>query len=470
MYPVIPQNPQREKIFGSPEQVEKEALKLVELIQLHASFNGLKFPYNRQRTLEKVANIWKDARNTQAFICDLDTFKANLIDQHKEDRRVMPQAVSQFFIEKINATQTMRDLQKLTKRILQLHQFLHTSPIQKSHHGLKGPTLLTNFSRFDLKKDTLSAVSYVMKSTDVEEFCGNRLYQELIANIQNTPAAAYSVPVASGLAFNQNQYQKYNGSIRNLTAEQSNQIQNAFLAVVNALDPEIEIHGPNLMISETIQGENLFEFARSKYPHLSDAQKQQLFFNLAKVVPLDIILGNLDRLIRCEFTPEGCNLAEYEANPGNFMLSQEQEGGLVTVHLIDNALDQNLISSEQAKLQYIQLIQTLFTEENPEKILTKFVLVCLKKGFLFTTENKKDRLKLLEELDPILKDLDNFALPAIEDGIREGIQELRSSHVPFWNSLDSEPLKQQLQHIHPGLLSAVNERMEAFSLITNSRS
>jgi hypothetical protein len=51
--------------------------------------------------------------------------------------------------------------------VLQLHQFLQISPIKKSHHGLKGPTLLTNFSRYDLKKETISAVSHVMKWTDI---------------------------------------------------------------------------------------------------------------------------------------------------------------------------------------------------------------------------------------------------------------------------------------------------------------
>lgn len=464
----MPPVPQRERIvFGQPQEVLKETSKLQGLVQFDAAL-----PVNRQKTLDYITRIWaSESQNCQNREESVETRKMRLKDANRTRPLMgMSSSVSQILCSKIDAAETHEEIDKLARRILKISASLSpASPMKKSQVGLTGPTLLVSYGKSDLKAK-FSILAYVLKWTNREEIAGNLLYSAF-ANRFAKQSLGFSVPANRGFDFEKKLSKSADEELSDLEEGLSNALDASFTSVVASFDPAMKRYGEQVMVTERIQGSNLFDFSigKDKYEALSESQKRELFVQMGKIVPLDILFGNNDRLLKFNLMADPRQgLATLGSNAGNLMLRQEEANGDPLIYAIDNGIDSELVSNPEKMKQYLAIMTILFAQENPETEMAKHMVQNLAAGLKEKVEDIEDpqeSRKAMEGLKPILADLEKIALPAFEQGIREMLAELRQELIPAWRSPDAEPLKQQLRTIYPELLDAIEERINTFQPI-----
>ncbi len=454
-------SPTTERIFGSSQQVLKETSRLGQLIAFDRVLSKIPYPCTRQAVLKRTVDAWQPVLEVTN-----DTFestKRKLLEQVQPERKTMPTSVSQFLTAKITAGNTAAEMHKVAQRVLKDCTSATVSPVKKSHAGLTGPTLLVSYPKTNLQ-DKFSLVAYVIKWSDREEIAGNLLYRAFSQKFGSDSPLGFSVPKCCGFDFDSNLQVTSDNTLVSLPTDVSKAIKASFQSVAHNLSPDMELHGKQIMAMERIQGENLYDFAKSKYAGLDDAQKKELFYNLGKLVPLDILLGNNDRLLKLDISGDNF-LNSFEANLGNVMLSQEQLNGNPRLHAIDNALEGDLSSNKQIQKRYLEIIQTMFKDPNSPQAFAKSMTRSISDAL--NTQLSEEPLAAAKEtqvrLGPLFQDLGTIAQPAFEAGIRDGIALLRKELIPAWDSERSAELKKQLATLHPALLEAVNERLTAFA-------
>jgi hypothetical protein len=468
MSSAMPPVSQRERIvFGQPQEVLKETLKLQELVQFDAAL-----PMNRQKTLDYIAKIWQpESQSSRDKEESVEERKMRLRDANRTRPIIgMSPSVSQILCGKIDAAETHKEIDKLARRILKISASLSpASPMKKSQAGLTGPTLLVGYGKSDLKAK-FSIMAYILKWTNREEVAGNLLYNAF-ANQFAKQSLGFSVPANRGFDFERRLSKSYDERISDLEEGLSNALEASFTSVATSFDPQMKRYGEQVMVMERIQGSNLFDFSigKGKYEALSESQKRALFVQMGKIVPLDIIFGNNDRLLKFNLRADPRQgLATLGSNAGNLMLRQEQANEDPILYAIDNGIDSELVSDPEKMDRYLTIMTILFAQENPETEMAKHMVQDLAAGLqekVEEIEDPRESKKAREGLKPILADLEEIALPAFEQGIREMFIELREELILAWRSPDAEPLKQQLRTIYPELLDAIEERINIFQPI-----
>lgn len=450
-----------ERIFGSPEQVLKETSRLGELISFDRILSKLPFGCTRLAVLKRTTEIWQPVLDVTHD--NFEHTKHKLLEQVQPERKTMPNAVSNLLTAKINATTTAAELHKVARRILKDCTSAMVSPVKKSQVGHTGPTLLVGYSKSNLK-DHFSLIAYVLKWTNLEEICGNMLYTSFLTNFGQRPFNGISIPKNCGFNFEPNMHKTEDGRLVPVDTQTASQLRVSLQSAVSSLDPTIKLYGEQLLVTERIQGENLFDFARFKYETLTEAQKKQLFYNIGKLVPFDLVLGNDDRMLQLTFDRDyNYSLDIYESNVGNVMVSQDKKNGEPELFAIDNALQVEHIVNKPVRAKYLKFIRELFSAKTPEIAMAKHMVQSFERGFISTADDVQPSAKeALQQLQPILNEIPTLALPAFEAGIRDGIALLRDELIPAWNSDRSAELKKQLAALHPALLEAVEERINAF--------
>ena len=89
----------------------------------------------------------------------------------------------------------------------------------------------------------------------------------------------------SGFDFDRNLQVSSNSTLVPLSPDVSTAIKSSFTSVAHTLNPNMELHGKQIMAMERIQGENFYDFAKSKYAGLDNSQKKELFYKFRNSSP-----------------------------------------------------------------------------------------------------------------------------------------------------------------------------------------
>jgi len=446
-------------LSSSPEHLCRSGKTLLRLTKLD---NALSLKRNREQVISELANIWRTAQKTLSISLN------DALQLSDKKLQLLGPRIHAIYIPELKESITIEAFHKTLRRFFKDTYSLTISPLKKSHRGNKGPTFLVSYSRPDHSFQTTKLHYFVLKWTDWNEVCCNRLYGAFLSNFSGkAPNNSLCTPLTANIDFSCNIYEKADGSQIQLSLDLSNELNETFLAIARA-----KMHVPDempkdkqIMLSERIQGENLFDFARTKYPFLSEEQKKSIFHRLGEIAMLDVVMGNLDRLVQIMGDGEEYQLDNFEANLGNVMVywtKQEEEPPLL--YAIDNGIDLDLIHSTAHKKQYLMFLQTLFQDPEMEKTLACNLKETMQSALRTQADDVSEgnTIEIRKELELFTQDVNSLGEEMLATGFVAMASKLSSILIPKWEEEEAIALKQHLAWTYPELLEAIDERLNIF--------
>ena len=221
------------------------------------------------------------------------------------------------------------------------------------------------------------------------------------------------------------------------------------------------------MIAERVSGENLFDFAQTRYTFLQDHQKEVVFKGIGKIAMLDLVLGNLDRLVQI-FTHQGAYcLMDLEANLGNVMISLSENQP--TIYAIDNGIERDLIEDSTMKDKYLHFLQNLFASDDWKEQVARNIVESIMSALRTQIDDVSDGNII--EIKRQMKDFSGDVQPIGYSAILEGIQEMEkilASTLSSWLHQKGDSVQQYLQETYPELHTALSERINVFVSMRSS--
>jgi hypothetical protein len=336
---------------------------------------------------------------------------------------------------------------------------LVVSPVKKSSLGEEGPTLLINYPRNDKTK------AYVVKWTNKNELCSHRVYEQM-STFFNHPEDGVGFLTTRGTIFDfaKGVQELSDRNLHQLSAEETRCLQKNFKDLLSSAAPEKKPKDREIFVSDFIFGENLFDFAYTKYPLLTSEQKVTLFTRLARLALLDLLVGNLDRLIRVEQNKGQYSLDAVEANLGNVMLVWRQEmEEPPRIYAIDNTMNAKLLSDPAEKVLYNEFLTRLCSDTLMVELLANNMLDCIL-GALVTQvdDSGKNVREVREKLKVFQEDLRSIGRSAFVSGLHQMTAYLKTRLIPEWNQEEGASLRAYLEAIAPEFLISLQERLDIF--------
>jgi hypothetical protein len=451
------------KIFGDEKQVLQASKALLRLSQLD-QFLSEDVIEGREENAMLLSKVWENAKENLSM--PFEEAKKKLQGEFNFFSPVLIEYSAQGL-----AVQGRIQLEKFLDRNLNDLTSVQIAPIKKSHRGNKGPTLLVSYPKYR-SNGSEKRVEFVIKWTQWSEILCNRIYEFFLRAVKKTSKERYeiSVPRASGLDFEARLYQKKTGEFQILSDTAAQELYHNFLRTSQIYTSKKIEDNQQLMISDRVRGENLFDFAKSKYEFLRLDQKKSIFRSLATIAFLDLLMGNLDRMIQVHFsnTKQEYCLEDFEANFGNVMISwsvQSNENPILFA--IDNGIDEVLINNSTYQEKYIEFLKNLFNTSQFEKILAKNMIG----SFINTLSTQVDDegenvLEVKKQLAVYSGDLDKFVFEVFVEGFLWMSEELRQNLIPSWLSNDQSLTNEHLFPLHAQIHQAINKR---FKVLQDSR-
>ena len=443
------------KIFYFYPALEKFSQTLMRLSLVDSAIS--RHP-GRGRLIGNLTRIWIEAEDQLKL--SFESSKALSLQAIK----LLPPSARSIYTSEIDNISEVSFLQKFIQRCLQDAASLLIPPIKRSSRGSKGPTFLINYERQSLRRIPMSHL-YVIKWTDRSELNCQRIYAAFCSNfgsLEGTPVTGYLTPKVAALNFDQELYEDSCGQVFPLAGDQSLKLKQRFLTISRIYSERIP-ETTFLLLAERVEGENLFDFAQTRYQYLNLGHKEKLFNRLGKLAMVDMITGNLDRLVQI-FTNakrEYC-LWDLEANLGNVMVvwSKESEGP-PTLYAIDNGVDIDLVESLPHREKYLQFLTELLSSACWQQKVAKNLVDSFKHALLTQIDDVSDGnvLEITKQLKAFSKDLGEIGLKAFEYGIHEMFFHFTHTLIPGWDSKKSVNLKNYLLKTNPNLLEALSERI-----------
>ncbi len=455
-------------IFGPSPQVLQASNTLLRLAEMDAILSsGLK---DRSLIIRTLRNLWIEVEEKlpRSITVAKDVLSEGLLKIGK--------ALARLYLEKIPSAPTEENIRKCLRRMQKDVQSVLIPPLKKSVRGNKGPTFLIDYQRFNSTTPSGKNFSYVIKWTNLEEVACHHIFSAFGSSFgQDThlnPKSGFLVPQMCFLDFEHRVHEIATQGQTFLPASLCSQLRNNFLRI-----SEIYYSNPIskslLMISQKIDGENLFDFAQTRYRLLNKDQKAKIFNRLGRLAMLDIVAGNLDRLIQIFTNRNGeYTLQDLEANLGNVMVvwSQESEQGPL-LYAIDNGIETDLIENVASRAKYLSFLRNLFSSRNLVQLMAQNMV----KSFQHALETQIDDVStqniqdLKKQFQIFSDDLVSMAYPAFCRGLEEIHFHLQDHIIPGWEDKRSLFLREYLKSTYPKLFVAVQERIDILKTIRNSR-
>ncbi|HUD02195.1 MAG TPA: hypothetical protein VMR37_07690 [Rhabdochlamydiaceae bacterium] len=255
----------------------------------------------------------------------------------------------------------------------------------------------------------------------------------------------------------------------NLSSEMCIKFKRNFQRITEIYASKIASKGV-LILSERIGGENLFDFILTTYRELTREQKEKFFNRLGRLAMLDVVTGNLDRLVQI-FTDQGeYTLQDLEANLGNVMVVWSKDKNAPFLYAIDNGIEKDLISSDLHRKKYLSFLQTHFSSRNLERMLAENMVKSIQHALDTQVDDVStgNVVELKKQFQFFSDELYPLAYPAFLRGLEEMHFHLYENLIPSWESEKASPLKNYLKSNHPRLLAAQQERIDILKNLRRS--
>lgn len=456
-----------EKIFEEFPMVQKAGRTLVRLAKLDNSLPSNQI--QRQQQLSILTSIWTEAEMELAKSFDAAREKSI------QGLELLGKSFRNIYEPELNLACTADELKKCMHRYLKDISTILIPPIRKSKRGNKGPTFLVDYKRLSLASSKIRSHQFVLKWTNREELACQRIYSAFSNGFRpvtmGVPSAGFLIPTASGFNPGRKQYEKSSGEQLSLSSSDCLDLHKKFLEISRIYNSRQTPTAPCLMIAQRVEGENLFDFALSRYRHLTRGQKEKLFNRLGRLAMLDMLMGNLDRLVQI-FTMKGkyC-LQDLEANLGNVMVVWPKGSEDPPIlYAIDNGIDSDLIDNPVARNNYLDFLKTFFSSHEWKKDVANNLIASFKHALITQIDDVSDGniQELKSQLTAFSNDLDLFAHQAFLQGIEEMVFTLQESLIPEWESKNAQSLKKYLKTSYPEILGAIQERIDIFKTARSS--
>lgn len=451
---IKPQSP----VFKDAPNVLKDTKTLLRIASLNSSIWE---DDERGDYLKELQQIWVNSKSMLAT-SSLDEAKEYLTNKfHKLD-------LIDVYGPKIEAAQTPEKLEHYIEKFsLDVNSVL-SNPLKKSTRGNKGPTFLVSFPRQN-KSGITELQCYVMKWTHWNELCCTRIYHAFSRFLsQHCNSPFFSVPDVCGFDFEENVHET--GDSRRITMETKDQkgLNATFQQIAKIGAPKHPMNDKLVMLCERINGENLFDFATSKYAHLELSQKMKLLTQLGQIAMLDLITGNLDRIVQINFdTHQDCyGLLDCEANFGNIMVQWATDSGKEpTLFAIDNGIEDALVENPTRIEKYQEFLNALLSDPEMERKLVENIVASFKHAIATQVDDISgaNRKIVRQKLEGFSEDIEAFGRECFLAGLKEMDTLLQTTLLPLWNGVEGSPMREYLSTTYSKLLEAVQFRFNEFT-------
>jgi hypothetical protein len=445
-------------IFGLSPQVLQASNTLLRLAEVDAI---LAFK-DRANKLEVLTNLWVGVEEILPNTASAKSLLSQILPK-------IGKTFSRLYLE-MSPLETEEDIRKCLHRMQKDVQSVLVPPVKKSFRGNKGPTFLIDYQRqFNSPEKNHS---YVIKWTNREEIACHRVYAAFASNFNRdatlNPSSGFLVPALGCLDFANGVHEMTNGKQLPLSPKTCSELKNNFLRIAEIYYPD-KISKSLLMICEKIPGENLFDFARTRYRLLNRAQKEKFFNRLGRLAMLDVVTGNLDRLIQIFTNRSGdYTLQDLEANLGNVMVvwSKESEHSPL-LYAIDNGIETELIEDAGRRAKYLSFLQSQFASPDSIQMLAQNMLKSLQHALTTQIDDVSSGniQELKKQLQAFSDELTSLAYPAIRLGLEEMLFHLQEHLIPGWENEKSGYLREYLTATYPQVYTAIQERIDTLKMI-----
>lgn len=436
-------------ISAQPERITRELNKILRITRLAQNLS--KDPTEQ----EKFRQIWVDS------LTDLKEGKVPEAVKGQILAR-LGESVSWIYEPELESLERFEDkIRKFAKDLLKIT----SHPVKKSDRGNKGPTLLVSYP------SASSMRAYVLKFSHLNELISNRVYELFgrCLDLTKSFSPGFIVPCSARLSLGDNIHESPMRAVHPLSEETSALMRSQLTEIASCVSYKRPKETNHILLSERVVGQNLIDFAYTKYNDLTSEQKDKFFERLGRIAVLDLLMGNLDRIAQVDRMGDGSYQLKdnLEVNLGNVMISQKE--GYFQLYAIDNTLDQELIDDPEAKAAYLRFLNELFRQANPAKNIANNILQCFKNSLAAQTDDidtSQESFNLADvrrALEPLQSDLDAIAPQFLELGINSMINWLNETALPkIWVSTEGDSLKSYLVSQYPEYLDAIEERFKAF--------
>lgn len=312
----------------------------------------------------------------------------------------------------VNSSDSFQTAKQLVKRYIEDRHYLTDSMIIHSTAGDRG-TLIVTYPLSEARKN------HVIKWVNDLEIDSTRVYQLFSRCIPDT----FLVPDFVQIHLDRKMHISMNGKSTEIQDSLFYQLKMNYSEVLNNVprsDQTIEhveetLRNANLMFSEKVQGEGLFDFINSKYVEMNSTQKEELFKKMGSLVLLDLLLHHNDRVnivkfnsdtSKYELTLKSQNLVSEGTNLNNLMIDSDK----VVVYAIDNGLEGD--KSFEESILYTEFLKELFSQDN--------WVISVSQAIAETFENTlADGVGLSDQESLFIDDLKIFGMRAIQKGIAD---------------------------------------------------
>ena len=451
MQPVQTKSSQLPAVFGPAPDVVKESKTLLRIVKLHSSV----WEDERKKYIDELREAWLGCQQKASNPKEAKTYIINKL--HRLDIHDIYGAA----IEKANTTDELnRCVNKFAKDI----DSIMSNPLKRSTRGQKGPTFLVGYSRLDnFNMPQLNC--HVIKWTQRNELCCTRIYS-VFSSFLNSPS--FTVPNVCAFDFEKNIHELHDATQTRMLPQENQKLMRTFDELAKQGAPRHKLPDKLIMLCERINGENLFDFALTKYEYLPQDEKVKLFTQLGQIAMLDLLTGNLDRIIQVWFNQriDTYELMNCEANLGNIMVRWVvSEGIKPVIYAIDNGIQTELVEDAEHIKKYQIFLNTLFSDSQMKtklvsNIVESFNHAIATQGDDLSSQNTK-QLKM--KLKAFSEDINTLGEQCFGAGLDEMSSLLQNTLLPQWNGEQGKPWRDYLSTTYPKLLDAIQLRFNEFT-------
>jgi hypothetical protein len=410
----------------------------------------------RDETLSLIKTVWLRTLEQIQNNLSLDAVKKYLKDNLR--------CYFGFYQDSLASAETPSDIETIARRALSDINSVPVDPVIKSFRGQKGPTLLISFS--DSNCSPPHSQAYVLKWTGFNELWANRIYKALSfcpSRDANLPkhGHGFTVPDMGWIDFDSLEYVKKDGQPVRMDSEPASHLKEQLqrIAEKKCKANPFNRKGKNqVMFTERIFAGTLFDFAYMQYMNLPKSEKNKLLSRLARLSLLDIIIGNLDRLIPIIKSESGnYQFDNYEANIGNVLVAVATNS--CKLFAIDNEINPELVESEEDKNQYLNFLRNLFSSNNFPRQLSQTLSDSIDMAVTSYMDDDKKARDNKNNFSCFLNDLKDNS-PLIEQQFYQMSLHLQKTLSERQNY--SDIFSPDLVQHYPTLADAVSTRLQCF--------